>query len=69
MLATCSYKKDGTIDVGFSSFETLWNVVRAGRECIRMASIRFVGTGYHYLQVLYGVTIPGLEVKNLDRIV
>lgn len=69
MLAICTYKKDGNIDVGFSKFDSLWNGVRTNKECIRMASIRFVGTGYHYLQVLCGVTIPGLEVQNLDRIV
>lgn len=42
--------------------------VSSGRECIRMASSKFVGTGYYYLKVLFNEVIPNFDPSQLDRI-
>jgi len=67
-LKICQYGKNGAIDVGISSFSKEWDKVIRGVQCIRIASSMFVGTGYHYLRALFRETIPGMDVKNIDRI-
>jgi hypothetical protein len=68
-LRVCEYNKQGGIDSGRTTFDQDWNRVVKGELCIRMASSRFVGTGYHYLRVLFKETIPNMNPRSLDRIV
>jgi len=68
-LKICQYNRDGGIDHGAITFNGEWDGVVKGNQCIRMASTRFIGTGLHYLRALYRETIPGIDVKALDRIV
>lgn len=68
-LTICEYNGQGGIDHGKAKFGAEWENVIAGRQCIRMASSKFVGTGYHYLRALFRETIPGMDVKAVDRIV
>ena len=44
------------------------DTVIMGRECIRMASSRFVGTGYYYLKTLYNEVIADVAIEHLDHI-
>lgn len=67
-LKVCQYNKKGTIDTGTLTFKTEWDGVVKGTQCIRMASSEFIGTGYHYLRVLYQETIPGIDVCSIDRV-
>lgn len=68
-LKICQYNRTGTIEHGAATFNHEWNQVVKGEQCIRMASTKFIGTGFHYLRALYRETIPGMDVKALDRIV
>lgn len=65
----CEYNQGGTIDVITEKFDAIWHRVGIGKQCIRMASSIFVGTGYHYLRVLFRETIPNINVKELAKIV
>lgn len=64
----CEYRTDGGIEHGNVNFRHEWNRVILGEACIRMASTKFIGTGYHYLRILFRETIPGLDVKGIDHI-
>ena len=68
-LKICEYNGQGNLDHGQATFEGEWDAVIKGTQCIRMASSKFVGTGYHYLRALFRETIPGMDVKAVDRIV
>jgi hypothetical protein len=68
-LKICEYNGQGNIEHGTAAFGPEWEQVIAGKQCIRMASSKFVGTGYHYLRALFRETIPGMDVKAVDRIV
>jgi hypothetical protein len=68
-LKICEYNGQGGIEHGQAVFNGEWNGVIKGDNCIRMASSKFVGTGYHYLRALFRETIPGMDVKAVDRIV
>lgn len=68
-LFICQYNNKGTIDVGREKFKSLFDIVIKGEECIRMASTRFIGTGYHYLRILFKYTIPDINISKLERIV
>lgn len=65
----CEYNQGGTIDVITEKFNEIWHRVGSGKQCIRMASSIFVGTGYHYLRVLFRETIPNINVRELAKIV
>ena len=67
-LYTCEYNNNGTITQGRKRFTEDWNNVIAGELCIRMASVRFIGVGYHYLRSLFTETILGFDVKQIDKI-
>ena len=68
-LKLCQYNRDGSIEHGAVTFKGEWDGVLKGTHCIRMASTKFIGTGLHYLRALYRETIPGVDVKVLERIV
>lgn len=68
-LKICEYNGQGNIDHGQAIFNGEWEKVIRGTRCIRIASSKFVGTGYHYLRSLFRETIPGMDVKAVDRIV
>jgi hypothetical protein len=68
-LKICEYTNTGSIDHGTAILSNEWTAVVKGTQCIRMASSKFVGTGYHYLRALFRETIPGMDVKAVDRIV
>jgi hypothetical protein len=68
-LKICEYNKNGEIDHGTATFGYVWDQVIKGKECIRMGSTKFIGTGFHYLRILFRETIPGMNVRDLDRIV
>jgi hypothetical protein len=68
-LKICEYNKNGGIDHGNLSLEREWENVIKGTQCIRMASSKFVGTGYHYLRAIFRETIPGMDIRAVDRIV
>ena len=42
--------------------------VKAGDECIRMASSNFVGTAYRYLLIFFGEKIPNFNPTKVDEI-
>jgi hypothetical protein len=67
-LRLCEYRNDGKIDSGDATFGRYWDNVCNGNECIRMASSKFIGTGYHFLRVLFGEIIPGVDTARIDRI-
>jgi len=67
-LLVVSYSHDGTLQYGNKTFSVLWQELLKGEACIRVSSLLLVGTGYHFLDVLSGEKIPGLEVKEMDRI-
>lgn len=67
-LKICQYDADGSISHENVPFEREWHQVGTAKVCIRMASSKFVGTGYHYLRALFRETIPGVDVKTIDRI-
>lgn len=67
-LKLCEYNPDGGINHGTTIFETEWTAVRKNEQCIRMASSKFIGTGYHYLRALFRETIPGINTKVIDHI-
>lgn len=67
-LRICQYNVGGGIEVSRQCLGNEWHNVGNGKQCIRMASSKFVGTGYHYLRVLFRETIPGLDVGIIDRI-
>lgn len=67
-LKLCEYQRDGTIEHGHIKFKAEWKNVVSGENCIRIASARFVGTGYHYLRVLFRITIPALRVHEVRAI-
>jgi len=50
-------------------FSFILNDVAMGNYCIRMASSKFIGTSIYYLNLLFGRTIEGFNIKDLDRIV
>jgi len=60
-LHAIQYTHGGVIAIEKQAFLEEWQEVIAGRQCIRMASTRFVGTGYYYLQKLFQETIPGMD--------
>ncbi len=68
-LKLCEYNEDGSISTGKAELTSEWNAVITGEQCIRMASSKFVGTGYHYLRSLFNHTIPGMNVRLVARIV
>ena len=68
-LKICEYNGRGNIDHGQTAFNNEWENVIKGTQCIRMASSKFVGTGYHYLRALFRETIPGMDVTAVDRII
>jgi hypothetical protein len=68
-LKICEYNGQGNLDHGQATFGGEWGAVIKGTQCIRMASSKFVGIGYHYLRALFYETIPGIDVKAVDRIV
>lgn len=67
-LKICAYTSDKNIDNRYGSFINEWKLVIKGEQCIRIASRKFVGTGYHYLRSLFMETIPGVDVKIIDKI-
>ena len=67
-LRVCQYNSNGTIDYEYEHFGDEWNLVIKGVNCIRIASSKFVGTGYHYLRSLFMETIVGVDVKHIDKI-
>jgi len=67
-LKICEYNGQGNIDHGHARFNDEWDGVIKGKKCIRMSSSKFVGTGYHYLRALFRETIPGMDVRAVDRI-
>ena len=67
-LRCCQYRPNGTVEVKYDLFGDLWDRVVTNNKCIREASSIFVGTGYHYLRVLFHETIPEVNVQNIDRI-
>lgn len=67
-LKICEYDQQGNIDHSLRTFNREWNAVIEGSQCIRMASSKFVGTGYHYLRSLFKEIIPNVNVKTVDRI-
>lgn len=67
-LAVCEYAVDGTVTHGEKPWGILWNEILSNKFCIRIASSRFIGTSYHYLRVLFRITIPNINVKHIERI-
>jgi hypothetical protein len=67
-LKMCQYRNNGTIQHGNRIFREEWDAVVTNTQCIRMASTNFIGTGYHYLRVLFNETIPGLDIKQVVTI-
>lgn len=67
-LKMCEYQNDGSINTLRDKLETEWHLIGNGKQCIRMASSKLVGTGYHYLRVLFRETIPGVDVTIIDRV-
>lgn len=45
-----------------------WEAIIKSKACIRMISIKLIGTAYHYLFILYRYKIPNLNVKEIDSI-
>lgn len=67
-LKVCEYKPTGNIEIAKFNLKHEWDQIMMGNQCIRVASSRFVGTGFHYLRSLFRITIPGMNIKTLDRI-
>lgn len=67
-LNICEYTRSGHIDIGNFNFQHEWDQVIIGKQCIRIASARFVGTGFHYLRSLFHHSIADMNIKLLDRI-
>lgn len=54
------YSHSGDIEIEQRQFSKEWDDVIAGRQCIRMASTKFVGTGMFYLKEFFSEEIPGM---------
>lgn len=67
-LMWCEYKLDGTVSRSGNKFNKYLLEVNKGRECIRMASTKLIGTAYHYLTLLYNENIPNFDNKEVDKI-
>lgn len=67
-LKICQYQTTGTIEHGKEKLNNEWDGIIKGNNCIRIASTRLIGTGYHYLRVLYKETIQGFDIKEVERI-
>ncbi|MFK5969591.1 MAG: hypothetical protein QM487_05655 [Candidatus Marithrix sp.] len=67
-IRVCTYGKDGKIDKCTNRLSVEWNKVLKRISCIRVASAYFVGTGYHFLRILFSETIPGVDDSNIDSI-
>jgi hypothetical protein len=68
-LRVCEYKVGGSIEQHNNSLGTDWTQVVRGQFCIRMASSKFVGTGLHFLRVLFHENIEGVDTTSVARIV
>lgn len=66
-LRVVEYYKDGPQQSKSSIWDYLL-AVGSGAFCIRMASTKFVGTGYYYLKNFFDQIIPDCDIKNLDTI-
>jgi len=49
-------------------FGLYFDFVYRGEECIRVASTKFIGTGYHYLTILFNETISNFNLSQLALI-
>jgi len=67
-LKVCEYTNEGYLDNKNTLFGTLFKNVISGDECIRTSSSKFIGTSYHYLRLLFKITIPGINIRSLDKI-
>lgn len=67
-LHTCEYNKLGEVEDTRVLFSIDWEKVVEGKECIRIASSKFIGTAVHYMRVLYKEKIVGVKVEDVDKI-
>ena len=58
----------GKIKVSNLSTRPYITKVFSGKECIRMASIYLVSSGYHYLKVHFSHGIPGFDKQQIESI-
>jgi hypothetical protein len=72
-LKVCQYNDMGQIEYiddlsknSIENFGDLFQRVTSDKECYKVASSKFLGTGYHYLRVLFDHTIPGVDTRNID---
>jgi hypothetical protein len=67
-LRTCEFNEVGVLIQLSDNFGMILKRVDSSAMCIRIASSIFVGTGYHYLRVLFREVIEGIEGRKIDRI-
>ena len=67
-LNQCQYNKNGNINNKHIGFGDIWDDVIKEKSCIRLSSTIFIGTGLHYLRVLFRETISGIDLSKLDII-
>jgi hypothetical protein len=67
-IRVCTYGNNGKIDKCTNRLSVEWDKVIKRISCIRVASAYFVGTGYHFLRILFSETIPGVDDSNIDSI-
>ena len=67
-LRVCEYNSEGIITNGYYKLLDEWNEINAAIKCIRMSSNKLVGTGFHYLRVLFHETVPNIDTKTIDKI-
>jgi hypothetical protein len=58
-----------TLRQSITSMGSYLRSIMKGQECIRMASSRLIGTGYHYLSVFYKEIIPHVVTKEVEAII